>query len=134
VLRDAPERMSPEMRGYLEFGARASAQQLMRADRRIAAAAFAFERCFDAADLLVSPTVPQAGFAFGGTPPENAGTYTIPANFSGTPAISLPMGRDTDGLPLGLQICGPIDGEAAVLRAAAAFEAAAGLDMRPPGF
>ncbi len=44
------------------------------------------------------------------------------------------MGRDGDGLPIGLQVMGPADGEAAVLRAAAAFEAAAGLDMIPPAF
>jgi len=132
VLRDAPERLSPELRGYLEFGTRATAQQLMRADRRIAEAAFAFERCFDEVDLLVSPTVPQAGLVFGNTPPENAGTYTIPANFAGTPAISVPMGRDPDGLPLGLQIMAAADREGPMLMAAAAFEASAGLDMTPP--
>lgn len=132
VMRDAPERISPALKGFLDFGARASAQQLMRADRRIAEAAFAFERCFEVVDLLVSPTTPQAGFAFGGTPPENAGTYTILANVAGTPAISVPMGFDPLGLPIGLQIMGPADGESAVLGAAAAFEADAALDMVPP--
>lgn len=134
VMRDAPGRISPLLARYLDFGTRASAQQLLRADRRAEQGAFALERCFDAVDLLVSPTTPQAGFAFGDAPPENAGSYCIPANFAGTPAVSVPMGFDRRGLPLGLQVMGPADGEAAVLRAAAAFEADAALDMTPPAF
>jgi amidase len=51
----------------------------------------------------------------------------------GLPAISVPCGFTRDGLPVGLQIVGKRRGEAAVLRAAAAFEAAAPwIDERPP--
>jgi amidase len=49
-------------------------------------------------------------------------TYAI--SVLGLPAISIPCGFTSAGLPVGLQIVGPRRGEAAVLRAAAAFEAA----------
>ena len=128
----APERFSPEMRGFIEYGLSASAQQLMRADRRIAAAGFALSRCLEQADLLVSPTTPQTANAYGEPAPENAGTYTMPANFARCPAITLPMGRDDKGLPIGLQVLAPVDAEAALMSAAATIEAALGQDMRPP--
>ena len=49
-------------------------------------------------------------------------TYAV--SVMGLPAISIPCGVTQDGLPIGLQIIGKRRGEAAVLRAAAAFEAA----------
>jgi len=49
------------------------------------------------------------------------------------PAITVPCGFTRDGLPVGLQIAGPWRGEALVLRAAAAFEAAQPwAHLRPP--
>jgi amidase len=58
-------------------------------------------------------------------------TYGI--TLTGLPAISVPCGFTKSGLPVGLQIVGRRRQEAAVLRAAAAFEAAAPwADRIPP--
>jgi Asp-tRNA(Asn)/Glu-tRNA(Gln) amidotransferase A subunit family amidase len=48
---------------------------------------------------------------------------TRPANVHGLPAISVPCGSTAQGLPIGLQIIGPAEGEEKVLRAAAMYEA-----------
>jgi len=127
-----PERFSAEMRGFLEFGARASAQQLLQADRRIALAGFELARCFDRVDAILSPTAPQVAFSFDRPPPDNQGGYTILANFAGCPAISLPMGATPDGLPTGLHVMAPVGREDRVLAVASAYEAAAGWRLAPP--
>jgi hypothetical protein len=48
--------------------------------------------------------------------------FCYPSNLTGQPAMSVPMGTAEHGLPVGLQIIGPRFGDAAVLRAAAAWE------------
>jgi Asp-tRNA(Asn)/Glu-tRNA(Gln) amidotransferase A subunit family amidase len=86
-------------------------------------------------DLVVSPTL--ASPAFGHelfAPPWLEGQelrrellgwlLTYPFNMLGVPAITVPAGFTTDGRPVGLQIAGTLHGDAAVLRAAANFEAA----------
>lgn len=55
------------------------------------------------------------------------------ANYLGLPAVSVPMGFDSAGMPTGLQLVGPPFAEALVLRAAHAFERATGYTQRTPG-
>jgi aspartyl-tRNA(Asn)/glutamyl-tRNA(Gln) amidotransferase subunit A len=57
---------------------------------------------------------------------------TRPFNVWGLPAISVPCGFTTDGLPIGLQIVGPHWGEAAVLQLAHAYEQATAWHKREP--
>ena len=49
--------------------------------------------------------------------------FSYPFNLTQQPACSIPCGLDADGLPIGLQIVGPMFGDALVLRAARAYEA-----------
>ncbi|WP_428851988.1 amidase [Imbroritus primus] len=60
--------------------------------------------------------------------------WTMPFNMTGHPAISLPCGFGTDGLPIGLQLVGQFRGDADLLRAAAVFEAACDQRGRWPQF
>lgn len=81
-------------------------------------------------DLLVTPTMPIPAFAAGHDfPPEFAQKqwsdwtpFTYPFNLTRQPAISVPCGQTASGLPIGLQIVGPLYGDRAVLNAARAFE------------
>ncbi len=128
----APERFSPAIRAYLDYGARASAMQLVRAERLIEHAAFELARAFDNVDAIVSPTTPQPAFAFTEAAPDNQNAFCVLANFAGAPAISVPMGRTAAGLPLGLQIIAARDRDGLVLRLAEAYEAACGWRLLPP--
>ena len=83
---------------------------------------------FAGVDALVGPAV--AFVAPEQTPPvdtaegELEGLFTAPYNVSGQPALVLPCGSSADGLPVALQLAGPVGGDAALLRVAAAVEAA----------
>jgi Asp-tRNA(Asn)/Glu-tRNA(Gln) amidotransferase A subunit family amidase len=99
---------------------------------------------FDTYDLLLLPTTAARPYpAHGSYPSEVAGRLitspyellllTYAFNLTGQPAISVPAGWTDDGLPIGLQIVGRWRADASVLRAAAAFEAAAPwMHRRPP--
>lgn len=57
---------------------------------------------------------------------------TVPFNVTGNPALALPVGFSTNGLPLGMQIIGRPFDEPTVFRIGAAFEAAAGVTLERP--
>ena len=95
-----------------------------------------YERAFTDFDVLVSPTSPTTAFRIGERADDPLAMYlsdvfTIPANLSGMPAISIPSGLDEAGLPVGVQLTAPILGEAILLRAADALERALGFDAVP---
>jgi aspartyl-tRNA(Asn)/glutamyl-tRNA(Gln) amidotransferase subunit A len=81
-------------------------------------------------DLLVLPTMPIPAFCAGYDWPaafENKQwsdwtPFTYPFNLTRQPAISVPCGLTQAGLPIGLQIVGPLYADRAVLNAARAFE------------
>jgi aspartyl-tRNA(Asn)/glutamyl-tRNA(Gln) amidotransferase subunit A len=83
---------------------------------------------FKEVDLLASPTMPIPAFKIGERINDPlslymADVFTVPINLAGVPAISVPCGF-AGHLPIGLQLIGPHFGEATVLKAAQAFEAA----------
>lgn len=86
------------------------------------------QAAFEQVDLLVTPTVPGYAFRFGEKTDNPLAMYmedvcTVPVNLAGVPAISIPCGF-ADGMPLGMQIIGPVLAEETVLRAAYTFEQA----------
>ena len=58
--------------------------------------------------------------------------YTMPFNLAGNPAVSLPAGFDSAGMPLAIQLVAPAGADAALLRISAAFERARPWAQRRP--
>jgi aspartyl-tRNA(Asn)/glutamyl-tRNA(Gln) amidotransferase subunit A len=56
---------------------------------------------------------------------------TIPSNLSGHPAVSVPIGLDDGGLPIGFQVMAPALGEAMLFRVAKSVEQLAAFSARP---
>lgn len=86
-----------------------------------------FLNSFEHVDLLLSPTSPTTAFEIGSKIEDPLAMYladiaTIPPNLAGLPAISLPCGFDSKGLPIGLQLIAPALGEELLLNVAHAFE------------
>jgi aspartyl-tRNA(Asn)/glutamyl-tRNA(Gln) amidotransferase subunit A len=95
-----------------------------------------FERVWAECDYILTPTAPSAAFALGEKSADPIAMYlndvfAVPASLAGLPAMSVPAGRNEQGLPLGLQIVGPALDEQGVLNASLALEERAGFAARP---
>jgi len=96
-----------------------------------------FTQAFEKVDAILTPTAPSAAFAIGERMDDPIAMYlndvfTVPANLSGLPGISVPAALTADGLPLGLQVIGRAFDEETMLRVAGVLEDAAGFDAEPP--
>lgn len=91
-------------------------------------------------DLLLTPTLPITAFKAGREVPEDWPStrwpswtpFTYPFNMTGQPALSVPCGFSSDGLPIGLHLVGKRFDDATVLRAGQAYQLAAPLTDRRP--
>ena len=85
---------------------------------------------FEKVDAILTPTAPTAAFAHGEKSGDLIAMYlndvlTVPASLAGLPAISVPAGLSSDGLPLGLHLITNAFDEEMLFRAAEALEMAA---------
>jgi aspartyl-tRNA(Asn)/glutamyl-tRNA(Gln) amidotransferase subunit A len=88
-------------------------------------------------DVLVSPTSPTTAFRIGERAADPLAMYysdvcTVPSNLSGDPAMSVPIGVDANGLPIGFQVMAPALGEERMFQVAAEVERLAGFTERAP--
>jgi aspartyl-tRNA(Asn)/glutamyl-tRNA(Gln) amidotransferase subunit A len=92
-----------------------------------------FHAAFRNVDAILAPTSPVPAFRLGERAHDPlamylADIYTVTASLAGLPAISIPCGSTSDGLPVGLQIIGPQFGEPRVLQLARAYERAVSMN------
>lgn len=88
-----------------------------------------FAMVFKKVDAIALPTTPTAAFHLGEKATDPLAMYladifTVPANIAGTPAISVPSGKNSEGLPLGLQLVAPWWGEDIIFKIGKDFERA----------
>lgn len=85
-----------------------------------------FERAFEHADVLLVPTVPagprkMADILSGSADPVTewmGDLLTVPASLAGLPAVSVPVGKDSSGMPVSMQVIGPRFADQLVLNVA----------------
>ena len=88
-------------------------------------------------DAILTPATPSAAFGLGEMSEADPvqmylnDVFTVTVNLAGLPGISVPTGRDAQGLPLGLQLIGRPWEEAELLNVAASLESAAGFVAKP---
>ena len=88
-----------------------------------------FDEAFKCCDVIVTPTTPTTAFKLGEKTQDPlqmylSDIYTISINLAGLPALSLPCGFDSEGMPIGVQIIGKPFDESTIFRVAYNYEQA----------
>ncbi|TDD96823.1 amidase [Actinomadura rubrisoli] len=128
-------------RGLLAKGALVSGAEYVQAQRVRRVAQRAVDALFAEVDVIVCPTASIGAPPFDALADEaghqdDAGVFgkihTPYWNPLANPVLAVPMGRTASGLPLSMQIAGPVAGEAAILRVGDAFQRHTGWHRRIP--
>ena len=90
-----------------------------------------FDQAFEKYDCILAPASPTTAPKIGTSLCDPlqmylSDIYTVAVNLAGLPAVSMPCGRDSQGLPVGMQIIGDCFQEKKILQTAAAYEALRG--------
>ncbi len=96
-----------------------------------------FARAFEKVDLIAAPVAPTTAFEIGahrGDPLSMylEDIYTLPANLAGVPGIAFPVGFDSQGLPIGMQLIGPHFQEQMLMSVAHSYQTTTGWHTMKP--
>jgi len=132
-VRKTPDLVGPNVQANVAEALRYSVEDIARAMAMQTAIYQRWQSFFTQYDVILTPTITLSPRSWrelypaeiDGTPTRTyfhwlAMAYAV--TIVGHPALSLPVGRDANGMPFGLQIVGPRGGDALVLRVAAALE------------
>jgi len=132
MMRTSPHLYEPDVRALVALGEIWSARNYVDAQRARTVMRDRVEEVIAPFDLLLTPTVALQAPHFGetprieGDPPGSAlfpiMRFTVPFNVISYPGLSVPAGLDSDGLPVGLQVVGRPNDDAAVVQTAVAIE------------
>jgi aspartyl-tRNA(Asn)/glutamyl-tRNA(Gln) amidotransferase subunit A len=140
------DRMSPTLVRQMDSGAKHTAEMLARAYVQRTRVYRQVQSWFDRFDVIATPTLTRTALPIEqrlfepieiegqpvDTPRRAWFPYTHPFNISGNPAVTLPAGLHSDGLPVAIQLVGRRGEDAKLLRVAALFEQALPWDAARP--
>jgi aspartyl-tRNA(Asn)/glutamyl-tRNA(Gln) amidotransferase subunit A len=141
LTQDQMKLVEPDLAEIVEEGKKISLLDYIAADHQRAVLGEFMMEFHQDYDLLLTPSLAVSAFAAGTmSPRENDNSkwvtwspFTYPFNMTKQPAASVPCGFTSDGLPVGLQIVGPLFADHLVLRASFAYQHAFPLmGRRPP--
>ncbi|MEM9492134.1 MAG: amidase family protein, partial [Myxococcota bacterium] len=129
--------LGDNLAGNLRLGLKLTAERIAAAQRVRGEIWTTLSRQLSEVDVLITPTVAVPPFAVADGPPTEirgrpmrsyidwvAPTYLL--TLSSLPILAAPCGLDSSGMPAGVQIVGPADGEEIILTVGAAIEGAIG--------
>lgn len=129
MLQSQPEDYAPDARAILLSGALTTSPQYVKAQQVRRKLVESFEKAFDDVDVILGPTVPITTPAYEENwveqnlqVIERCIPFTSPANLTGLPSLSVPMGRCSKGLPTGMQFIGNHLSEQRLLQVGHAWE------------
>jgi len=96
-----------------------------------------FEAAFQTVDAIATPVAPTTAFRIGEHTDDPLAMYledvfTLPANLAGVPGLAFPVGFDSQGLPIGMQLMGPHFDEEVLFRLAHAYQQVTDWHQRKP--
>jgi aspartyl-tRNA(Asn)/glutamyl-tRNA(Gln) amidotransferase subunit A len=123
-ISSTPELYQPEVLARIRSGADVSAVAYIEARRRMERLRREGHGAFETVDVLVVPTVPVLPTPIAATSADDGPRIrnVAPFNLAGFPAITVPCGFSTSGLPIGLQLVAPPWREELLFSVAAAYE------------
>jgi len=96
-----------------------------------------FDNAFQQVDVIAAPVTPTTAFKLGEHTEDPLAMYledvfTLPANLAGVPGLAFPVGFDSDGLPIGMQLMGRHFHEHTLLQAAHTYQLTTDWHLRKP--
>jgi aspartyl-tRNA(Asn)/glutamyl-tRNA(Gln) amidotransferase subunit A len=132
--------LDPGLQKTAEAGARITTKEYLQAQNERGRLGVLMKRFHENYDILLTPALAVLPFTAGRLAPESMGDaywtawtpFTYPFNLTQQPGLTVPCGFSTSGLPISLQLVGPMHREDLLLRAGAAYEAVTDWHRRRP--
>jgi aspartyl-tRNA(Asn)/glutamyl-tRNA(Gln) amidotransferase subunit A len=132
-ITESPNLYQPATRAILQRSADTKAPAYAESLHKVYLLRREIKKVFSNVDLLITPTMPNPPLTIEASSQQSASTRnTSPFDVYGLPAISIPCGFTSAGLPVGLQISGAPFAESTVLALAHAYEQATEWHIRRP--